>query len=250
MTFGMEILEDYSYDPLNAQAAWPQKLAELLACESADNRAYCGASNEFIMRHTITDLLARAQGGERPQDVLVVIGWSSVCRQEITLTTLINRLVQQRQMDTAWRMDNFRSYDDHGSVFMNAGFDQWITLRNGSRYQLFDRLRPLFQELIWDDRVEMNRWAVQQIALADFLGARGYKWVMFNAVHPMAWQYLDPALETQLRMPGFYQPDWAFQPWCDRSYSQHLRACGHPDHVPHQDLAVNLHEYIQSRARI
>ena len=251
LTFGMEILGDYSYDPKNLSLAWPRALADLHGIKSVTNAAYCGASNEFILRRTITDLLTRAEQGEDPKDVLVVIGWSSVCRQEINLTTLIKRLVAQRDMaDDNFRMDKFRSYGDHGSVFMNAGFQQWITLLNGRKYQLFDPLRPLFQELIWDDRTEMNRWAVQQIALADFLSARGYRWLMFNTVHTMEWQHLEQPVADQLKRVRFYKPDWAFQPWVNRFYPDNKRACGHPDAVPHQALAHSLYDYMQTNALI
>jgi hypothetical protein len=252
LTFGMEIINDHSYSTLNTPLAWPHQLAQLQAIESVHNSAYCGASNEFIMRTTINDLIKRQAQGENPKDVLVVIGWTSICRQQLHIRDQVESLIKQGQLaEDFYCNDTFRAYRDHGSIFMNGpGFNQWLNLRNGKRYQLVAQAMPVFVDMIWQEQLEQERWAIQQLSLAAFLESQGYRWLFFNSVHAIDAKSIDSSVYERISGPNFYDPFWAFQPWYDCEFPQHIRACGHPDAVPHQALAQRLHDYLQTNALI
>ena len=250
LTFGMEILGDYSYLEENKQSAWPAALARLAGIDQVLNRAHCGASNEFIHKRTIIDLTKMAAEGQDPRETVVAIGWSSICRQEIYIRDQVQRVTG---LDLPLGVDfaaSSGSYQQWGTIFMNPGFNQWLRSATGQQVPIFDQLRDQFTEYVWNDQMEYEKWAVLQLSLADYLDQRGYSWVMFNAVHAHDDRMLTPAVRAALNRKGMYRPDWSMLPWVDRFYSANKRACGHPASDAHAALARLLHLHMRQQGLI
>ena len=81
--FGMECLGDKSKTQANKQLAFPKYLSDMLNCDQYINNSICGATNEFIFRQTVLDLINFEKQGINPNEVFVVVGITTLHRIEI-----------------------------------------------------------------------------------------------------------------------------------------------------------------------
>jgi hypothetical protein len=247
MTYGMEILGDKNRQEENKDYAYPAELSKLLGIETTINAAYCGAPNEFIFRKTIVDLLELEKMGHDPQDIFVVIGWSSICRGEIYLKEIVDKLFKEKN---STKHDTFEmpELDDFGTGFLNPGFQQGIWFNDGTKKNLFDEVMPLFVDFIWQDPLEFEKWFSQQIALENFLRNRGYDFLFFNAVHIFSELYSSE--QTQILLDNFksdnyYSPlTFSFTQWANLNYPGEKRELHHYSSVVHAAFADLLYNYI------
>jgi len=106
-TFGMEILGNNDVTLENKQFAYPAEIGNLLNINHVRNESYCGATNEFIFRKTIENLLEMELSGNDPKETFVIIGWTSICRTELdAINWFIDALIDQDI-----RLDNIKPSD-------------------------------------------------------------------------------------------------------------------------------------------
>ena len=165
MTMGLELS-----DP--AASCYPSLLAKSLGTELF-NEAQGGSSNCRILRTSLLWICTYLQNGGRPDDLFVLIGWSSPDRREVALSS------QEHASDPNdfWRSINIRH------SLQGAPPD-------------FVRLRELIIKSFWCSRESMTRFLVAINSLQGFLLSNA---IRFCFSHAMPIGPLHPELTPLVR---------------------------------------------------
>jgi hypothetical protein len=240
--FGMECIEDYSKTEKNKELAFPKHIANKLNCETYINNAYNGATNEFIFRTTIFDLLELENRGYQPTDVFVVIGWTSLHRFEIAGTTWyqkhapgIDPLIDVSQIDQT------PEYADYNTLFVNPAYH--TTLSNsklGVHFSTEHDIVPFCVDHVWHDYMQNPQHEARLIALHSFLNAKGYKHVFLNTCGEYQFTILDNDIKNfyKLSSESFYD-------WAKINYPDEGRKNNHLTPTPHAAYGNLLVDYIR-----
>lgn len=137
---------------------WPHKLGKKLKVEVINN-SHAGASNDRIYRSTINDILKLLKT-TKPQDLHVVIGWSSPERKDFF----------------------YKEIQGHGGTWdcmYPAELNHWKDENNNDR-DLFYRQ---YVKLYWNEEEYITRYCLQTIGLHFFLTNLGIKHTFFNGFY-------------------------------------------------------------------
>lgn len=246
-TSGMEILEDKSLAEENKAHAYPMHITDLMGIRDHHNSALPGATNEFIARQTIMDLLRFKQEGQDLSKIFVVIGWSSICRLEVSAKDEIKMLKAQGM----WPPGGMTSYELSlfGTNFVNANINKFILDKDGNKvFDFGDEAQEFCARYLWDDELEYEKWFTNISLLKSFFELHNIKYFMHNTVHP--WNSL---LKIRPNVVGanyfdkrYYQYDtFALMEWGDKHYPYLRRAEGHFQKQVHVKFAEMVYPYIK-----
>jgi hypothetical protein len=190
LVFGMECLGDKNRDEQNKELAFPKHIATELGCTTYINNAYYGATNDFIFRTTIEDLIKLEKDGTNPTDVFVVVGWTSLTRSDLD---------SKEFFAGTGPVENIGPESiDHGIVFTNPTLDIGIRLtKTGEKVSITNKIIPFLAKYLWADTVTIPNQQAKITALATFLKSRGYKFLFVATCG----DYQFPLLEA---LPNFY----------------------------------------------
>lgn len=170
-TFGSEIIDpslpkevrdwEAANDPYRKDRVWPSYLARLLDTR-VDNLGYPADDNGTILNRTISHVSQLLSQGTKPEDMLVIVGWSSPERV-------------------------FFWYDD---TRLRHRFRLWP--QNPHVDSLAQkRIWGLYTEFLWNAEDYIPRFVMNQLQLQDFLNARGIRWLAFNAFYQSPKENID-----------------------------------------------------------
>ena len=238
----MECMADASIDPLNKELAFPKHIADRLNCETYINNAYNGATNEFIFRTTIFDLLELEQQGVKPSDVFVVIGWTALHRFEIEATTWYQKYLPGIDLTNAVPgIQERMEYADYNTLFVSPGSHTAIgdPGNPGSFFSTEQDIVPFCVDYVWHDRIQNPQHESRLLALHGFLTAKGYKHIFVNATGCFEFKILDTTIKN------FYKLDTdTFYDWCESHYPTEIRKFRHVSPIPHVAYGNLLVDYI------
>lgn len=237
--FGMECIDHFSQIEHNKELAFPKHIAVGLNCETYINNAYNGATNEFIFRTTIFDLLQLEKQGISPSEIFVVIGWTSLFRIEIDGNSWYTKQVPG--IKPKLQISNIEAiieYMNYGTFFVNPRHD--LTLRwDGQLYSTNNDIVPFCVDYIWHDHLQNPQHEARLIALHGFLTAKGYKHVFVNTCGEYQFAMLDNGTKNfyKLSSESFYD-------WAKINHPNEGRKNNHLTPIPHQAYGALLVDYI------
>jgi len=254
-TYGMEILGDNDRKQENKDHAYPALLAKKLEISEVYNGSFLGAPNEFIFRQTMFELLELENQGYKPEEVLVVVGWTVPFRSEVNLKNTVEDSGFKAKVisDDPAALTNLTAYPE-----FNAWGNIFISGFAGTKYQVNDTTaiditdaRDFHVDYIWDWDLEYNKWFSYVIALEHFLRARGYDFVFFNAIHPFNLD-LDKLTSQakryrhMLQGDNYYQfLDWGWSDWGQKKFPDTVTQFGHFDGEMHNTFSNMLLKHIE-----
>lgn len=237
--FGMECIQDFNQDESNKEFAFAKHIASGLNCETYINNAYNGATNEFIFRTTIFDLLESEQNGIHPSDVFVVIGWTSLHRFEIDGKAWYQKHVPGIDPLTAiLDIDQRIEYMDYGTLFVNPAHHTTLS-KDKTIFSTEQDVVPFCVDYIWHDRIQNAQHEARLIALHGFLKSKGYKHVFINTCGNYQFKIMDNSI------PNFYKLSTeSFYDWGKTNYADEFRKNNHFSPIPHTAYGNLLLDYI------
>jgi hypothetical protein len=240
--FGMEAIEDCSKDPENKNYSFSKYLSDLLGCELYINNAYNGATNEFIFRNTIFDLLELENQGYNPKEVFVVIGWTSLHRIEVDGNGYFSQvpgfMISNQMPDGPGSNKEFK---DHGTMFVNPGIGLSF-IKDNKKIDTNKEVVEWCAKYFWTETVQLPRHEAMMLALQQILTAKGYRFVMLNTVCP-----LERTTKLNLSDRNLYKLDTdSFYQYASNNHKSKLRKWNHFSHDVHAAYAERLFEYIEN----
>ena len=214
-TMGMEILKDKDISEENKAHAYPMHVCDLMGISEHHNSALPGATNEWIARQTIFDLLRYEKQGQDLSKVFVVIGWSSTNRLEISVKDEIQRCKDLGM----WPPEGLTSYEIElfGTNFINANIEKFILNEKGEKvFSFSDGAHEFAARYLWDDELEHEKWFTNIQMLKAFFENKGINYVMANNV--VEWS-TDPNWRLNQHQDILFDKHWyeptkfSFQEW-------------------------------------
>lgn len=238
--FGMECLDDGSTEERNKEYAFPKQLANRLECNTYINNAYNGATNEFIFRNTIFDLLDLEKRGVDPTTVFVLVGWTSLHRIEIVGDSWYAKIPNYRhnEIHMLTSPDAPGEFKDFKTLFANPSSENFV-MHNNIRYSTQNDITPFCVDFLWHDHLQSPQQQARIIALHEFLKSRGYRHLFVNTCSNHEFDLIDSAV------PNYYQlADNSFYTWAVANYKQEHRLKNHFSPIPHAAYGDMLFDYV------
>ena len=249
----MEILGDNDSTLENKQFAYSSELGKLLNISVVKNESYCGATNEFIFRKTIENLLEMESLGHNPRDIFVVIGWTSICRAELsgldwTINAAKDRIKSSNILFSERR--DIQKYSHEINEFRNFGTyfvspNRHIEVEDKD---FVDDVIDFLVEFVWEDDLEYEKWFVQQEALKTFLNHKGYDFLMFNATGKFDLDEFNCWTKNLMKnfdYKNYIDPiNFSMYDWVNEFYPNDLMESNHPNKKAHQKFTEYLYQYI------
>lgn len=240
--FGMECIENYSQLEHNKELAFPKTIADNLNCKTYINNAYCGATNEFIFRTTIFDLLELEQKGVQPSDVFVVIGWTTLHRFEIEGNAWYRKIFSNIDpLNDLEGIENRTEYVDYNTLFVSPSFHHRLNDNKnpGSTFSTEQDIVPFCANYIWHDHMQNPQNESRLLSLHAFLMLKGYKHVFINTCGDFQFKMLDTTVKN------FYKLDTkSFYDWGKANYPDEIRMNNHFSPVTHAAYGNMLFDHI------
>ena len=152
---GITYINSPENDSYRLPKVWPNMLGEISNIKVL-NTAVAGSSNDGIVRRTLNQVIKLLEE-YKPEDILVVIGWSSPERKDF---------------------------------FYNDGVvhKRWETLYPAELYQKhiskeLQKFYELYVKYFWDVEEFSNRYIEQCLLISNFLDGFGIKYYFFNAFY-------------------------------------------------------------------
>ena len=225
--FGMECSADHGRDESNKELSFPGYVRTALGCSTYINNAYSGASNDFIFRTTVEDLIELEKSGTSPNDVFVIIGWTSLDRSMIAAsafpaTSLIEEAI------------------DHGVIFVNPGFrTTLISEFSDGASNLAIKVVPFLVNNIWTETVQLPTHQAQVACLEELLKSKGYQYVFVATCGNY-----DNFTMLQDSVHWFWPRDKTFAQWAFSNHRLQKRAEHHFDAETHTEFGKLLVDYV------
>lgn len=237
--FGMEALEDFSRTENNKEYAFAKHVATGLQCDTYINNSYNGATNDFIFRNTIFDLMELEKSGIDPADIFVIIGWTALHRVEFDGTTWFNRIPGFKQNTHKFVSEDApEEFKDFGTLFVNPTFGI-IVQAAGKLHDIRKDTESFCVDYLWTDRLQIPQQEARIIALHEFLESRGYKHVFLNTVDKVEYFNLD------VNCVNFYKLNTeAFYNWASTTHSEKQRMASHYGAEVYDEYGKILLNYI------
>jgi hypothetical protein len=228
--FGMECLGDHSRDENNKEFAFPAHVRASLGCTTYINNAYSGATNDFIFRTTVADLIELEKSGSDPADVFVLIGWTSLDRSFIDADAFpITKALNLAEEAT-----------DHGIIFVNPGFRANLSSEiDDGTVDISKKIVPFLVNHIWTDPVLLPTLRAQITCLEEFLKSKGYQYAFVATCGNY-----DNFTLLQDSAHWFWPKERTFAEWAFKNYNSNKRAEHHFDSKTHTEFGNLLVDYI------
>jgi hypothetical protein len=238
--FGMEIIEDYNREEHNKEYAFPKVIASGLNCETYINNSYNGATNDFIFRNTIFDLLELEKTGTNPEDVFVIIGWSSLHRTEVDGTAWFSKIPNfNLNLNNIFLSEHAPiEFKDFGTMFVNPTCGTVVQTK-GKLHSVVEDVVPFCVDYLWTDELQRPQQEARIIALHEFLKSKGYKHIFVNTVDKVDYKIIDTSCVNFYKLNSEAVYNWGSVNHIDRR-----RMAGHFDAIVHEEYGKILLDYI------
>lgn len=238
--FGMESIEDCSTVEENKNYSFPKYLSNLLDCDSYINNSYCGASNDFIFRQTVFDVVNE---NFVPSETFVIIGWTSLNRIDVGSQGYLDQLPEFLiSKDGPLGQSAPKEHKDYGIMFVNPGWDlsfkkDDITINPGKE------IVDWCTKYLWTDQLQVPLIESKMISLHYMLEYLGYDHLFVNTVSNLPFtKHID------INCKNFYDLDRdSFFQWSIKNFSKHHRRWNHFGHTAHNEYAKKLYEHISKQ---
>lgn len=237
--FGMECIGDYNKEESNKEFSFPKHISTSLGCSTYINNAYNGATNEFIFRTTLFDLLELEKTGVDSKDVFVLIGWTSIHRTEVDGKGFYDKIPNYRHNEAYLLTSPNASieYRDYKTLFINPTAGHFVEF-DGKVYDTKDEILPFCVNYLWSDHLQLPQTEANILALHTYLESKGYRHLFVNTVEPYKFDKLpDKKNFYDLKNESFYN-------WALKHYKKNQREANHFDPVPHTVYGKLLVDYI------
>lgn len=237
--FGMECIEDYSREERNKEYAFPKQVAAGLNCNTYINNAYNGATNEFIFRNTIFDLLELEKQGVDPSTVFVLIGWTSLFRIEIDGEGWYKTIPEYNADPSGIENTGVnQEFEDFKTLFVNPSSHTFV--HTPKKYHDTDfNVLPFCVDFLWHDNLQIPQQEARILALHGFLKSRGYRHLFVNTCGEFQTDKIDLAISN------FYNLDNdSFYKWGSKNCPSEHRANNHFSPKPHIEYGNLLLDHI------
>jgi hypothetical protein len=233
--FGMEILEHDSRDERNKEWSFVKQVADKFGLKYVNN-AFNGATNEFIFRQTMHDLQELEKTTD-PSEVFVVIGWTSVYREEIIAKNAFDFFVGSGNNIDVCPDDV--EYHKFGTFFINPHQSQDIQLiKNGYRktFNLSQQAIEFCTMYFWDDEFQKQKLHALMLGLQGYLQSKGYRYLFVNCCN------------SDLPNVPCYGATQSFFEWGKQHHPKSLRQKNHFDLIAHTEYAKLITDYINQES--
>jgi hypothetical protein len=228
--FGMECSADHSRDESNKELSFPAYVRTALGCTTYINNAYNGATNDFIFRTTVADLIELEKTGTDPKDVFVLVGWTSLERSAIATGNILPDSNISNLTEEAI---------DHGIIFINPGFQATICTQFNESIDISKSVIPFLTRYVWADSVLLSTHRAQVLCLEEFLKNRGYKYLFVATCG----NYENFTL-LQESTNWFWPTELTFEQFAFKNHVLSKRVENHFDKTPHEEFGKLLVDYI------
>ena len=238
--FGMECIASTDKSEENKMYAFPKHVSDHLRATTYINNAYLGATNDFIFKNTILDLLELEKAGQDLTEVFVLIGWTSLNRIEIDGDRWYSLVPEAIQFikNNPQSSELPTEYLDFGTLFVNPSSGQLVDVED-TIYDIKEEIIPFTAQYLWTDTVQQPQQYARIIALHEFLKAKKCKHLFVNTVDSMNAQ-------LELNLKNFYKLcTESFAKYAVANYPNEQQEMYHFSKVPHEAYAKLLIEYIE-----
>lgn len=237
--YGMECLSDDDRSPENKKLSFPYHLKEELGFEEYINNAYNGATNEFIFRRTIIDLMELESKGINPQDIFVVIGWTGLYRTEVNGEIWMNKISTNRStLNELKKYIDAPEYYNFGTFFLNPISGKGIDYKN-RHYDTNNTILPFLVDYVWKESLQLEQQTARLVALNQYLKSKNYKHIFLNTFESFE------KIEVTKTIPEYYEPDKTFHEWANLNFKSEMRKHNHFSPVPHKEYAKKIAKFIK-----
>ena len=240
--FGMECIDHYDKTLANKEFAFPKQLADLMNIDTHINAAYNGATNEFIFRNTLLDILNFEKQGYAPKDVFVLVGITSLHRIEVDANRFFEQIPKDFVNKKVINDPMFPvEYHKYGTMFVNPGFGFGVNHYETNTVVNVDQLiNPWCSNYIWTEKVQMLSQEARILSLHEILKAKGYRHLFVNTVCS-----LERTKNIDMSNKNFYKLETdSFYHWAKINHPTAQRKFNHFDTATHKAYAEDLHQYI------
>jgi hypothetical protein len=237
----MEIFGNSNREERNKELSFPKIVANGLGCDTYINSAYNGATNEFIFRTTISDLLELERTMIDPKDTFVIVAWTSLVRIELDAKGFYGTNPFMTEEELHGEMSKYTQApeaQDHGTAFISPFLEILISKDNKESVDLGDYVLPWLTRFIWTDPVLVPAQQARMAAMEAFLKSRGYRYA-FTAT---CGDYSFPLLEESNHY--FWPEEKTMYEFCLKHFPAHQRKEQHFDSVPHEVFGKLMLDYI------
>jgi len=240
--FGMECLGANSKQLENKNHSFPAHLAKLLNCSRYINNAHNGATNEFIFRKTMLDLMSFEQQGHDLSKFFVLIGITSLQRTEVDAGFILSTL-------SPWDKENLINNDefpqeiiDYNTIFLNPGCAFQFSKNLFSPKIFTKNITQFVGQYLWTEPVQLEAQEARIIALQQFFKYKKIKHLFVNTVCP-----LERTVHLDLTDPYFYKINSdSFYNFAFTNYPEERQIKNHFTPLPHKEYATILADYIKN----
>tara|TARA_R100001129_G_scaffold42270_1_gene29025 strand:- start:4207 stop:5061 length:855 start_codon:yes stop_codon:yes gene_type:complete len=170
-------VNDPKNKPYRLPRVWPHKIGKELGIEVINN-SHAGSSNDRIFRSTVNDILGLLLNN-KPEDLLVVIGWSSPERKDFFYK---------------WHNEDGGEWE----CLYPAELDHWTS----ERKELIDFYK-LYVKNHWHAEEFITRHCIHNISLHHFLKSLNIKHIFFNSFYENKEDVLNKDSHQLLESPEF-----------------------------------------------
>lgn len=239
--FGMEIFGNSNREERNKELSFPKQVADALGCDTYINSAYNGATNEFIFRTTVSDLIELEKTHIDPKDTFVLIGWTSLVRIEVDAKGFYSCNPFSNPNELEKELERFTQSPeaiDHGTQFISPFLEVLITQNGKKHTDLGDFVLPWLTRFIWTDEVLIPQQQARMAALEGFLKSRGYRYAFVATCG----DYSFPLLEDNGHY--FWPEEKTFHDYALKHFIHCQRKEQHFSEPPHKEFGKLLFDFI------
>jgi hypothetical protein len=237
--FGMEIFGHGNREERNKELSFTKHVADELGCDTYINSAYNGATNDFIFKTTIADLIELEKTMIDPKDTFVLIAWTSLIRIELDARGFYGANPFSADIDQDLQQHTEAPEAmDRGVAFISPFLEVLITKDNKEQVDLSNYVLPWLTRFIWTDPVLILAQQARMAAMEAFLKGRGYRYVFVATCG----DYTFPLLEDSNHY--FWPEEKTMHDFCLKHFPNHQRQDQHFDEVPHAAFGKLLVDYI------
>lgn len=197
--------------------SWPYRLSQKLHIPLCINEGAGAGSNDRIYRKTTEYIVKYINSGRNPKDLLIVIGWTTCERTEVSaLGTYIR-------------------------VTTAGAYAPLITIEKSVQNDLDEYQKAYYR--VYDDVPSTKRFVLMMITLRMLCKSHGIKYYDFIAIGPEPIDYMNISEKVyNSQLTNLHNISW--NEYCDKNFQSRYEH-GHPTSLSHDNWASVLAENIK-----
>lgn len=228
-------IKDYHYRAINC---WVGQLAQIMGISEWENEATGGGSNDRIYRKTIQYTSSWIARGEKPEDLLVILGWTNPTRTEF---------YHEPRQDPGdeWNNQEMRQFPELEDNYRRS----WPTIKRTTHHnqRIWEFIKQ-YNEMFLHLPSDTTRMVNKVVTLQNHLKVLGFPFLFFNASWVIDTTNSEAVHTTSLidqkRYLGFDDGFQTMNWWTHEAGYTNRLPKGHPDEAAHKAWADHLYEYM------